>query len=238
MFGWNNKMTTITARTAEVSGAINGMLITGQGGFIAGTHVASNLGWRSVDTLSVGDKVLTFDRGMQTIVEIQTETLFAPEHALSPHQCPVLVPEGALNNRCDMWLMPEQGILVESDAAIDAMGDPFAVIPASALKGFKGISAVPPMDRLEIVTLAFANDEVVYVEGGMLGFCPRPRSILMGPSEDEDELYDVLDAQAAKFLVECLIEEDDEAALICDPDQIAGVIAHQERPSCPLPVFA
>jgi hypothetical protein len=238
MFGWKNNMTAITTRAAEVSGAINGMLITGQGGFISGTHVASNLGWRSVDTLSVGDKVLTFDRGMQTIVDIQTETLFAPEHALSPHQCPVLVPEGALNNRVDMWLMPDQGILVESDAAIDAVGDPFAVIPASALKGFKGIRSEPPMDRLEIITLAFANDEVVYVEGGLLGFCPRPRSILMGASENERELYDLLDAQAAKFLVECLIDEDNEAALVYDPDQIAGVIAHQKRPSRPLPVFS
>lgn len=238
MFGWKKDKTIINTRTAEVSGAVDGMLITGQGGFVSGTHVASNLGWRSVDNLSVGDKVLTFDRGMQVIVDIQTETLFAPEQALSPQQCPVLVPEGALNNRCDMWLMPDQGILVESDAAIDAMGDPFAVIPASALKGFRGICSVPPMDRLEIVTLAFANDEVVYVEGGLLGFCPRPRNILMEASDGEGDLYDVLDTVAAQFLTECLIEEDDKAALVCDPDQIAGVIAHQERPSRPLPVFA
>ncbi|MCF6232694.1 MAG: Hint domain-containing protein [Rhodobacteraceae bacterium] len=231
-------MTSITTRTAEVSGAIDGMLITGQGGFISGTHVASNLGWRTVETLSVGDKVLTFDRGMQTVIDIQTETLFAPEHALSPHQCPVLVPEGALNNRRDMWLMPDQGILVESDAAIDAMGDPFAVIPASALKGFKGIGSASGMDRLKIITLAFTNDEVVYVEGGLLGFCPRPRSILMGTPDDEGELYDVLDAQSAKFLVECLIEEDDEAALVCDPDQIAGVIAHGRVQSRLSPAYA
>ncbi|WP_241525652.1 Hint domain-containing protein [Pseudophaeobacter leonis] len=42
----------------------------GEGGLLAGTHVASNLGWRPVEALCAGDKVLTFDHGMQTIVEV------------------------------------------------------------------------------------------------------------------------------------------------------------------------
>lgn len=238
MFEWKKNTTTITARVAETSGAMDGLLITGQSGFVAGTHVASNLGWRAVDALSVGDKVLTFDHGMQTITEIQRETLFAPEHALPSAQCPVLVPEGALNNRTDMWLMPDQGMLVESDAAIDALGDPFAVVPARALKGLRGIRTVAPTDRLDVTTLAFASDEVVYVEGGMLGFCPRPRCILTDAPVTGDELYDVLDMRAARFLVDCLIDEDDGAALICDPEEIAGVIASKDRVMSRVPVSA
>ena len=238
MFGWKNKNTAITTRAAEVSGAMDGVLITGHSGFVSGTHVASNLGWRAVEALSVGDKVLTFDHGMQTIVDIQRETLFAPEHALSPAQCPVLVPEGALNNRRDLWLMPDQGMLVESDAAIDVMGDPFAVVPARALKGFRGIRSVHSTDRLEITTLAFANDEVIYVEGGMLGYCPRPRNFLTDTSEPKADLYEVLDLRASRFLVECLIDEDDDTALVCHPDEIAGVVA-TKRPSVrPEPVFS
>lgn len=238
MFGWKDKKTAITARSAEVSGAMDGLLITGQCGFVSGTHVASNLGWRAVETLSVGDKVLTFDHGMQMIVDIQRETRFAPEAALAPAQCPILVPEDALNNRADIWLMPDQGMLVESDAAIDALGDPFAVVPARALKGLRGIRSAPPVDRLDITMLACANDEVVYVEGGMLAFCPRPRCILTDGRMAGEGLYDILDMRAARFLIECLIDEDDGSALICDPDEIAGVVGRQERLARPVQMSA
>lgn len=240
MFGWKEKTTSIAARPAEISGAMDGLLITGQGGFVSGTHVASNLGWRAVETLSVGDKVLTFDHGMQTIVDIQRETLFAPEHALSSAQRPVLVPAGAMNNRTELWLMPDQGMLVESDAAIDVLGDPFAVVPARALKGLRGIRAVSAAaDRMDVTTLAFVDDEVVYVEGGMLAHCPRPRCILTDAPVTGAELYDVLNWRAARFLVECLIDDDDDgAALICDPDEIAGVVAHKERTARPARLLA
>lgn len=238
MFGWNEMNAAITARTAEVSGAMDGLLITGQSGFVNGTHVASNLGWRAVEALSVGDKVLTFDHGMKTIVDIQRETLLAPEHTLPPAQRPVLVPEGAMNNRADMWLMPDQGMLVESEAAIDALGDPFAVVPARVLKGLRGIRAAAPTDQLTVTTLALADDEVIYVEGGMLAYCPRPRCILTETPKTGSELYDVLDMRAARFLVECLIDEDDGAALICDPDEIIGVVAHSERTARPSPLLS
>jgi Hint domain len=237
MFGWKQKNTNITARSAELSGAMDGLLITGQSGFIGGTHLASNLGWRGVETLSVGDKVLTFDHGMQTIFDIQRETLFAPEHELWSGQCPVLVPDGALNNRKDLWLMPDQGMLVESDVTSDAMGDPFAVVPARSLKGLRGIRTAPSTEQLNVTTLAFASDEVVYVEGGMLAHCPRPRSILTESPVAGAQLYTVLDLRAARHLVECLIDDDDGGALICHPDELVGVARQGQRtmrPSRPM----
>lgn len=238
MFGWKEKNSTVAAQHNKISGAMNGMLITGQSGFFGDTCVASNLGWRAVDALSVGDMVLTFDHGMQMIVDLQRETLLAPEHMLPSARNPIMVPEGAMNNRKDMWLMPEQGMLVESDAATDVLGDPFAVVPARALKGLRGIRSVAAGDRLDITTLAFAQDEVVYIEGGMLAFCPRPRCIFTEATQGTDGLYDVLDYREARFLAECLINEDNGGALVCDPDEIAGVRAQKARPTRPMPAFA
>lgn len=234
MFGWKEKKNTGPARNAELSGAMDGLLITGQAGFVSGTHVASNQGWCGVEALSVGDKVLTFDHGMQTIIDIQRETLFAPEHTLPAAQCPVLVPEGAMNNRKDMWLMPDQGMLLESDAAIDALGEPYAVVPARVLKGLKGIRSTTPGDRLDITTLAFATDEVIYVEGGMLAHCPRPRCILTETPMAQESLYDVLDTRRARFLVDCLIDENDASPLLCNPEELAGMVAQKARPTRPL----
>lgn len=194
--------------TAEFGGALDGLLITGQQGLVGGTHVASNLGWRPVEALSVGDKVLTFDHGMRPVIDIQRETLLVDPYDMPDDMRPVLVPQGVLNNRTDLWLMPDQGILVESDAAIDALGDPFAVIPARALAGMKGIQTAIPKQTLHVTLLSFEGDEVVYVEGGLLAHCPRPRRILMDDVPAEEELYDVLNPADARFLVECMGDRD------------------------------
>ncbi|MEY8840691.1 Hint domain-containing protein, partial [Cribrihabitans sp. XS_ASV171] len=113
------------------------------------------------------EKVLTFDHAMQTVTDIQRERFVFPDHALPDDRLPVHVPEGALFNRRDLWLMPEQGMLIECEAVHDAVGDPYAVIPARLLCGLRGIQTGRPANAVEVVTLAFAQDEVVYVEGGM-----------------------------------------------------------------------
>ncbi|MFT5341767.1 MAG: hypothetical protein ACI9BH_000980, partial [Paracoccaceae bacterium] len=182
MFGWRDKSNCYDEQMLDDSRAMDGMLITGQSGFTAGTHVASNLGWRAVDALSVGDKLLTFDHGMQVITDIQRVVQSSPGRKQPQNQLPILVPQGALNNRRAMWLMPDQGLMVEYENAEDPLGDPFAVIPASALHGFRGIERGDPGERLDVTILAFAQDEVVYVEGGMLAYCPKPHCILSDDS--------------------------------------------------------
>lgn len=228
MFGWNEKDYRDARPVPEMSGETAGARVTGQNGFISGTHVASNLGWRAVEVLCVGDKVLTFDHGMQKISHIQREILTAPDMGFSSEQSPLLVPEGALYNRRAMWLLPEQGLMVEYDAAEDPLGDPFSVIPASALHGFRGIERRNPGRALEVTVLTFAKDEVIYIEGGMLAHCPTSQSKSM---DIDGALYDVMSTPTAEFLVECLSRKDDSAdAFTCDPDEIAFVSARRGRP--------
>lgn len=229
MFEWRDVTGHVARRASEASGAIDGMLITGQAGLVGGTRVASNLGWRAVDALCVGDSVLTFDHGMQRIADIQRETLWMQDGGLRP----LVIPHGAMYNRAEILLMPDQGLLVESDAAIDALGDPFAVIPARALEGFRGVRKAGPAERLDVTTLSFVLDEVIYVEGGMLAHCPRPRRIMMDADDEADVLYDVLDADAARSLVECLIDEDNLAGFTCDPDELDAMTARRVRTRIP-----
>jgi hypothetical protein len=217
---------------SESSAAMDGMVITGQNGLLAGTHVASNLGWRSVDALCVGDKVLTFDQGMQPIVDIQRETRVVADDLIPRDQRPVRIPEGVLNNRRTLWLMPDQGVLIESDAACDPMGDPFAVVPARAFAGFSGIEAGLPGETLQVTTLAFEQDQVVFTEGGLLTFCPRLRSFLS--DADQDEIYDVLDLCAARFLVETMFEQNSFASLAASLDDITSAFMERApRPGRP-----
>lgn len=147
-------------------------------GIIGGTRVASNLGWRAAEALAPGDKVLTFDNGMQTIVEVRREIVWVDALSIPKHHWSIHVPAGALNNRCDLTMMPEQGVVVESDVADEATGDPFAVVEAQQLVGLRGIRRVEPKAYLEVVTLVFAEEQVVYAEGGTLVHCPTSGDLL------------------------------------------------------------
>ena len=205
MFDW-----IIKRKASPVASALSTdfpLVPTGQGGFLAGTHVASNLGWRPVEALSIGDRVLTFDHGMQEICEIHRETLLVTDDTSSDRQCPLLVPQDALHNRVPMWVMPDQGILIESDLAVDALGDPFVVVPACTLEGYRGIHRAPAGQRLELVVPRFAQDEVIYLEAGLLGFSAAPSSILETVG-GEDSLYRVLPQDAARDLIVNMMAEE------------------------------
>lgn len=179
------------------------MVSVGLGGFLAGTHVASNLGWRPIEALTVGDQVLTFDHGMQPLIGLSRETLKISEEPEDAMMCPVLVPRDALNNRVPMYLTPDQGVLVESDLVQDIQGDPFAVVPACALEGYRGIQRLHPAAEVEVIVPRFATDEVVYLEAGLLGYAPAERDLLADPVGTD--LYTVMPPNEARKLVQAMI---------------------------------
>lgn len=228
MFNWFTKRAAATPEPIWVAGP-SGMLITGQDGFLGGTHVVSNLGWRRVEDLRVGDKVLTFDNGMRPILELQRETLCLDEAPMPRGQWPLLVPEGVVQNRRALHVLPDQGIFIETELVSDAQGDPYAVIPAAALIGYRGVEPVQPMGVLTINTLSFAQDEVVYAEGGMLTHCPCARSLMEAP---EEPIYQVLDLEEARDLVAGMAALEGGMALGWRDCEVQEVRAH--RPMRPV----
>ncbi len=208
MFGWKTKARSALMDMAERSAALNGANQFAGHGLIAGTRVASNLGWRCVEALTPGDKVLTFDHGMQTVIEVRRTSLWSDATSIPRHMLPLHVPEHALGNRIAMRILPEQGVLVESDAATDAHGDPFAVITASALDGFRRIEPDGRALNLEIVTLFFAQPQVIYAEGGLLIYCPQTHLALSDMIDPNAQPYEVLSGEDAAYLVECMKYED------------------------------
>ncbi|WP_282076447.1 Hint domain-containing protein [Epibacterium ulvae] len=192
----------------SLGGALNAVA-TGQGGLVAGTRVASNLGWRSVEALEVGDEVLTFDNGMQPIIEMHRETFIWDGGALLTQQVPVYVPADALHNRAPVWMMPDQGVLIESDLIETLFHDPFAIVPASALVGYRGIDRVKPGHRTEVILPLFAEDQAIYLEAGTLGFSPAKRNLLTYGLSAQDSLYRVLSVEDAGTVVKDLISKDE-----------------------------
>ncbi|WP_299375759.1 Hint domain-containing protein [uncultured Tateyamaria sp.] len=204
MFGWKNK--TAPRRMPEMSGACDGAIINTRG-HLAGTRVATAMGWRAVEALAAGDLVLTFDNGLQPLVEIRREVFWVADMMAPSAYGAVVVPVGALGNSAELELLPDQGVLVESDAACDAHGDPFAVVPAKALTGFRGITRTAPRTQIEVITLIFDAAQVIYAEGGALLHCP-PAIVTLGELGDQTRDYDVIRARDAEFLVACMEAED------------------------------
>lgn len=141
-------------------------------GLAAGTRVATTIGWRNVEGVISGDKVLTFDAGLQTVGKVTRGVLWSDPGACPAHLWPLMVPAGALGNQGPMTLLPEQSVMVESDTAEELFGDPFALMPASVLDGVRGIERVRPSTQISVTTLHFAEDQVVFGNIGALFFCP------------------------------------------------------------------
>jgi len=208
MFGWKNKSDKYHHRATEMSGAYDGGLTAATHGLMAGTRVASNLGWRAVEALAPGDLVLTFDNGMQPIAEVRRSSIWLDAPDTQSNFWPVIVPAGALGNRTELTLLAEQGVLVESDAAQDMYGDPFAIVAATALDGVRGIHRAPPMQQIELITVTFAEEQVVYAEGGALIHCPATSVTLDRFLDTNIPCYEILDRSNAAFVVECMVIED------------------------------
>ena len=207
MFGWTPR-TQPARRACEQSGAGDGGLFLQTSGLVAGTVVASALGWRAVEALAVGDGVLTFDNGMQRIEEVHRLHLWPDAARSAPASWPVVVPEGALGNRTALTLLPDQGVMIESDTACEVFGDPFAVVPAQSLVGVRGIDRRAPTGPVELVALVFAEPQVIHAGGGALIHCPPSRRTLDRFIEAPVEPYEMLSARDAGYLAECLVAED------------------------------
>ena len=174
-------------------------------GLVAGTKVVTRDGRRAVDGLIPGDECLTFDGGFQQVVHVGRDILDPDAIQADPANWPLMVPAGALGNRIDTVLLPDQAVLVESDTAEAVLGDPFALVPALALDGLRGIRRARPRTALKVITLHFAGEEVVYADAGALLHCPARGDLL---AQTAAPVYAPLTLEKAELLVRHIDLED------------------------------
>ncbi len=173
----------------------------GKTGLFGSTRVATTHGWRQVSSVKAGDSVLTFDHGMQKVVAVERSTLALDADVSDPSGWPMYVPAGALGNLSDFIVMPGQSVLVESDLAEDLMGDPFALIRAEDLDSVRGISRVAPSERVDVMTLQFENDEVVFGAGGALFLCAAGGCMIEAAMRGADTPYRTLSSDEAGLVL-------------------------------------
>lgn len=217
MFGLLNSRQRATAtrfRPDERAGQSAGETDFRLSGLTSGTRIATARGWFPVELLTVGDEVMTFDNGLQPLVAITRGTHFAAAGDMPAFAVPIHVPIGALGNEEPLVLLPEQIVMIESDAAEDLTGDPFALVPAKVLEGFRGIERIRGLRPVDTISLHFETDEVIVAEGSALllsvASVPGDISLNMLDGSRGPVPYPVQRGATARAFVEAMAAEDAE----------------------------
>lgn len=211
MFGINDmRAESVARRKAGRAEAVPGEAFRTTG-LVGGTRIATEMGWRPVEAVAVGDLVLTFDNGLQPVVAVTRTPVETPSRP-SFFNTPIRVPVGALGNAKSMILLPDQSVVVESDAAEDLFGDPFAALKARDLFGLAGIDHADPADVREVVTLHFAEDQVLHADGGALivatADIPGETTLAFLTHARTPAPYATYDGQAARMIVSRMAQPD------------------------------
>ncbi|MDV4145307.1 MULTISPECIES: Hint domain-containing protein [Shimia] len=204
MFGWVTSGPD-AVRSGRAKAQYEDPVLNGAGcGLIEGTTVATQDGWRAVETLRKGESLLTFDGGAQQVIAVIRDQIWGGIGVCPKHLWPLHVPQGVIGNGREMLVMPHQGVLIESDEILDQWGDPFAVIPAAALEVLDGVERQEPYGTVEVVLPIFEEDQMIFTDQGALSFCQAHWGVSVGyiPKHGAAHNYNMLPLTVAARLLE------------------------------------
>lgn len=204
MFGWNHQNSRAPDGVEPPRNFAPQPKLQGAGcGLVEGTLVASDGGWQPIETLCAGERMLTFDDGMQTILALVRDEIWSGP-SMPPSLWPLLVAAQTIGNSHDMLVMPNQGVLIECEAVTDRWGDPFAVVPGAALEVLDGVSRHEPYGTVEILLPVFDQDQMVFGDNGALLFCQSHWGVNAGilPRYGVASNYNMLPLEMAKRLLQ------------------------------------
>ncbi|MEL6700954.1 MAG: Hint domain-containing protein, partial [Pseudomonadota bacterium] len=154
--------------------------------FVAGTAILTPEGERPVETLSVGDMVMTHDNGPQEIRWIGSRTLVAQgKHA------PIAIRAGALGDHRTLLVSPHHRILIRDLLSELLFGEPEVLVSAKDLVNDRSIR---PREGGEVtyVHMLFDQHEIVFSEGlATESFLPGPQTADCFEQAVLDEICDI-----------------------------------------------
>lgn len=177
--------------TLSVGGFVLPMFIC----FTRGTHILTPAGEKLVEELSVGDRIVTRDHGVQPIRWIGATHLPAKALAARPDLRPVRIKAGALGPETpirDLSLSRQHRVLVRDWRADLLFGCPDGVLtPAFTLINDTDIRVDDGgADGVEYFHIAFDTHEVIYSEGlETESFHPAADTVSVLSEPQREELY-------------------------------------------------
>ena len=135
--------------------------------FTSGTLIATPLGECPVESLRVGDRVITRDNGMQQICWIGRRRFTAETLTASQKLSPILIRQGALGNGLperDMAVSPNHRVLVVDDKAALFFEEREVLVAAKHLLERPGIHRLPSA-ATTYLHFMFEQHEVILSDG-------------------------------------------------------------------------
>ncbi|MEX0281463.1 MAG: Hint domain-containing protein [Arenibacterium sp.] len=133
--------------------------------FTPGTRIATPHGERLVETLEIGDRVITRDNGIQEVCWVGKRQLAGA--GLPKHLWPVRIAKGALGNGLperDMMVSPNHRVLISTDKTALYFEESEVLVAAKHLVERDGIETVN-VDEVTYIHFMFARHEVVLSDG-------------------------------------------------------------------------
>ncbi|WP_299842560.1 Ig-like domain-containing protein [uncultured Roseovarius sp.] len=162
--------------------------------FTPNTVIATPRGEQLVQNLSVGDRVITRDNGLQEIRWIGKRSLSGAELQQAPHLKPILVRAGSLGlglPERDLLVSPQHRILVNNDKTALYFEEREVLAAAKHLTGMDGVDEVTTSGTTYIHFM-FDQHEVVLSNGSWTESFQPGDQVLDGMSDDQrDEIYDL-----------------------------------------------
>ena len=146
--------------------------------FARGTLIETPDGPRAVESLAVGDLVLTVDNGAKPILWIGSNRVSAQQLDRQPELRPIRIRQGALGEgqpTRDLIVSPQHRILVRSRIAQKMFGTDEVLVAAKQLCQIEGIDIAADLPEVEYFHFLFDQHEVVVSNGA------RTESLYVGP---------------------------------------------------------
>lgn len=160
--------------------------------FTPGTRIATPKGEKPVESLKIGDRVVTRDNGIRHITWAGQKTMQMQDLQISASMRPVLIRAGALGQGLperDMIVSPNHRVLVVSDKAKRHFRESEVLIAAKHLTHLKGITpAAQP--RATYIHFMCETHEIVLSDGAWTeSFQPGDDTLQGIDADQREELF-------------------------------------------------
>ena len=146
----------------------------------------------TIETLAVGDLVLTRDNGFQPIRWIGQRTLSAADLAAVPQFNPVQIASGALGGGLPertMLVSPQHRMLINTPRAELLFGEAEVLAAAVHLVGRPGITRATP-DQVSYIHLLFDEHELICADGAWSeSFQPGQHTLASMDNAQRQEIF-------------------------------------------------
>ena len=135
-------------------------------GLSSGSLIETPQGWRPVGLIAAGMRVATWDGGFAEVAGVARRSVWPGVGTAM-----IEVPGGAIGNCEALKLAPDQQVMLDTDVAEAVLGDRAVLVAARHLVGYRGIACRRLAEPVTVVSLAFAEEEAVFVStGALIGF--------------------------------------------------------------------